>query len=403
MLDVIVAGAGPAGSMAALVLARAGARVLIVDRETFPRDKLCGDTLNPGALELLASLGLIGGPLEQARPLSGMLLSGPGARVRAEYGAGIAARVVRRYDLDLWLLERAIAAGARFESAMVARQPLLAVGGALPVVRGLVLSPRNRPAEASRIPATMVLAADGSRSALARTLGLSHTPRRPRRWAYGVYATGVEGLSDVGEMHVRHSSYLGIAPVTDTLANICVVTGPRPPSRNPLEVVKQIIAADAAIAERFRAATFVGRPRVLGPLATDAVDVGVEGLLLAGDAAGFIDPITGDGLHLAIQGGVLAAEQALHALETSDFRGAPARLAEARRGALGPKLRFNRAVRIVTGSPLAIRMASLGASLAPDLMRQIVRYAGDVGSDPGAAKWSPGPSGPGSREHRPRA
>src|SRR5438093_1285007 len=82
LLDVLIAGAGPAGSMAALVLARHGARVLIVDREIFPRDKLCGDTLNPGALALLASLGLSGGPLVTARPLAGMLLSGPRVSVR---------------------------------------------------------------------------------------------------------------------------------------------------------------------------------------------------------------------------------------------------------------------------------------------------------------------------------
>jgi len=71
MLDVIIAGAGPAGSVAATLLARAGARVLIVDRETFPRDKLCGDTLNPGVVKLLQSIDLWGGPLASA-PLSSL-------------------------------------------------------------------------------------------------------------------------------------------------------------------------------------------------------------------------------------------------------------------------------------------------------------------------------------------
>ena len=66
MLDVLIAGAGPAGSVAATLLARAGARVLIVDRETFPRDKLCGDTLNPGVVKLLQSIDLWGGPLATA-------------------------------------------------------------------------------------------------------------------------------------------------------------------------------------------------------------------------------------------------------------------------------------------------------------------------------------------------
>ena len=68
MLDVLIVGAGPAGSIAALVLARAGARVLVIDREKFPRHKLCGDTLNPGTVALLASLGLDDGPLKTAVP-----------------------------------------------------------------------------------------------------------------------------------------------------------------------------------------------------------------------------------------------------------------------------------------------------------------------------------------------
>ena len=83
MLDVLIAGAGPAGAMAALVLARAGARVVVIDRERFPRDKLCGDTLNPGAVRLLASFGLTGGALDSAVHLSGMRLTGPNASVRA--------------------------------------------------------------------------------------------------------------------------------------------------------------------------------------------------------------------------------------------------------------------------------------------------------------------------------
>ena len=58
--DVLVVGAGPAGAVAATVLARAGARVRVIDRDTFPRDKLCGDTLNPGTLAMLRRLGLAG-------------------------------------------------------------------------------------------------------------------------------------------------------------------------------------------------------------------------------------------------------------------------------------------------------------------------------------------------------
>jgi flavin-dependent dehydrogenase len=109
---------------------------------------------------------------------------------------------------------------------------------------------------------------------------------------------------------------------------------------------------------------------------------GVEGLLLAGDAAGFVDPMTGDGLHLAMRGAMLAAEETLRALETPDLAAAPARLAAARRQAFGRKLRFNRAIRSIAESPLAIGLLSYSAAVVPAFMTPIVRYAGDVGAGP---------------------
>jgi flavin-dependent dehydrogenase len=391
VLDVIVAGAGPAGSIAALTLARAGARVLIIDRATFPRDKLCGDTVNPGALDLLASIDLTGGPLASGRPLAGMLLSGPRVSVRTLYGSDVVGRAVIRRDLDAWLLSQAIRAGARFEGGVVAQEPLFAEVGGRRVVRGLALASRGHLDRTSRMPASLVIAADGSRSALARGLGLIGTPKGPRRWAFGAYATGVTGTSDVGEMHVRRNAYLGIAPLTDDVVNVCVVTGPRPAGRGALEIIRRVIDQDPSLAARFETATFIGRPSVLGPLASDAAAPGVEGLLLAGDAAGFIDPMTGDGLHLAIRGALLAAREALRGFETADFRCSVKRLASARDRALGAKLRFNRSMRFIAGSPAAIGLASWSAAIAPGLMRCVVRYAGDV-------RIRPQPGGPRPQE-----
>src|SRR4029453_16380288 len=143
MLDGLIAGGGPAGSIAALVLARAGARVLVVDRETFPRDKLCGDTLNPGAIRLLASLGLTGGPLETAKPPAGMIVTGGRKSVEARYPGQQAGLALTRTDLDAWLLDQAIAAGARFESGLIARRALLDGAHGRPLVRGLSLDPRG--------------------------------------------------------------------------------------------------------------------------------------------------------------------------------------------------------------------------------------------------------------------
>src|SRR5262249_58463072 len=136
-----------------------------------------------------------------------------------------------------------------------------------------------------------------------------------------------------------------IAPVTDTLSNVCVVTGSRPEGRTPIDVIRRAIAADAKLAARFESVSFESRVSVLGPLAVEARAAGVAGLLLAGDAAGFVDPMTGDGLHLAMRGAALAADEILYVLEHGDPTGAPGRLAQARDRMLGSKLRFNRAVR----------------------------------------------------------
>src|SRR5262245_52167660 len=293
MLDCLIAGAGPAGSVAATLLARTGARVLIVDRETFPRDKLCGDTINPGVVKLLQSLDLWGGPLATAPQLAGMVLTGPTERVEGRYGDGVAGRAITRRELDGWLLDRAIAAGARFEPGEIVRGPLIDDSHGVKVVRGLGLSRRGQGSQTTRVPAAMTLAADGRRSVLARALGLSRHPKRPRRWAFGVYMRDIEELSDVGEMHIRPASYLGVAPLQGGIANVCAVTGPRPAGRTPEDVVRHAIARDPAIAARFTRAAFVSPVSVLGPLAVETSAPGVDGMLLVGDAAGFVDPMTG--------------------------------------------------------------------------------------------------------------
>ena len=379
MLDVLIAGAGPAGSIAALVLARAGARVLLVDRETFPREKLCGDTLNPGAIRFLASLGLTGGPLERAKPLAGMIVTGPHQRrVDARYPGNQVGLALTRTDLDEWLLHRAIRAGARFEPGLIARRPLLDTLNGRPLVRGLALDRRRSAGQSIRMPATMTIAADGRHSTVARSMNLVSTPARPRRWAFGVYVTGIEDVTDLGEMHVRPKYYLGIAPLLGDVSNVCVVTGPRPDGRSPVEIVRRAIDAEPALKRRFARAEFVGNVRVLGPLAVNARRAGTDGLLLAGDAAGFVDPMTGDGLSLAMRGAQLAALEALRTLENGDFSGAVLRLDAARQSAFRAKLRFNRFVRRLVDSPVAIELAGVGATIAPGLVERAVRFAGEA-------------------------
>jgi len=374
--DVVVAGAGPAGAIAAWRLARAGARVLIVDRDRWPRRKLCGDTLNPGAVAWLAARDFLDGPLAGALRLGGMRVSGPGREVRCPYRTGVFGLALTREVLDAWLLDRAVRAGAEFADQVTVRAPIWTGRDARDV--GGVRATSGDARTPVTLPARLVIAADGRSSTLARAVTLTERVRRPRRWAYGVYATGVGDLADHGEMHIGAGRYLGIAPLGGDLCNVCAVTASRLGGRAPLDVVRETIDADPRLAARFARASFESDVVVLGPLAVETAAAGVPGLLLAGDAAGFIDPMTGDGLHLALRGAELAAEAAAAALATGAFADAPVALARARRRAFAGKLRFNRVLRALVDSPRAIRLADRAAAVAPGLIRQLVHVAGDA-------------------------
>ena len=378
MYDVIVCGAGPAGSVAATVLARGGARVLMLDRARFPRDKLCGDTLNPGALAVLRRLGLAEAFEAAALPVDGMIVTGErGVRVRCAYGQGLRGLAIARRDLDAALARGAVRAGVRFEDGVLVRGPLIDTrggDGGEARVRGVVIAGRD--GRDVRVPAPLVIAADGRRSRLALPLGLVRHPASPRRWAIGGYFEGVAGVTSFGEMHVRRGRYIGVAPVPSGLTNVCVVVpaGERFVARALLE---RTVAADPQLRERFAGARLASAAAVIGPLAVDADAAGVPGLLLAGDAAGFIDPMTGDGLRFAVRGGELAAEAALAA-----FAGQSAtphvRLGRARRLEFSAKWRFNRALRRLVDRAVTVELAGAVAAAAPWMLRRTIGFAGDV-------------------------
>jgi menaquinone-9 beta-reductase len=214
-------------------------------------------------------------------------------------------------------------------------------------------------------------------------VGLLRVPARPRRWAVGGYFEGVEGLSTAGEMHVRPAHYFGIAPMPGRIANACLVA---PLQRgqtwgDPARVLTCALAADPQLGPRFTRARLTAPPTVLGPMALDASGAGVPGLLLAGDAAGFIDPMTGDGLRLALEGAVLAAHVAADVLAGRVTpTDAPARLLRRRSAAFSSKWRFNRALRRLVASPGAVHGATIAARLLPRVFEAMIRYAGDCGT-----------------------
>src|SRR3977135_3400817 len=94
--DVVIVGAGPAGAVAATILARAGARVRLVDRATFPRDKLCGDTINPGTFALLERLGMAEAFVARSLAIGGMVVTGEGRVIEAPYPDGLRGHALLR-------------------------------------------------------------------------------------------------------------------------------------------------------------------------------------------------------------------------------------------------------------------------------------------------------------------
>ena len=382
MIDVVISGAGPAGAVAAIVLARAGARVMLLDRATFPREKLCGDTVNPGTLALLRRLGLAAIVESRGLPVSGMLVTGEhGVAIEGRYPRGLSGRAIVRAELDLALVRDAIEAGVVFEPGTAVRSALVRDRGGRSIVGGVTVS-RGAGAAVHDIDAPITLAADGRHSVLAFSLGLARHPASPRRWAAGAYFEGVharDASTAVGEMHIRRGQYIGVAPLPDGRTNVCLVKPSAGGDRafaDPAAALNAAIAGEPILADRFRRATMIAPPVVLGPLAVESTGDAIEGLLTAGDASGFVDPMTGDGLRFAIRGGELAAETALRVLEHG-WTGAHAALQDARRREFSGKWRFNRALRSLVSSPAAVAAAAAAAPFAPAVVRSIVARAGD--------------------------
>jgi flavin-dependent dehydrogenase len=394
MDDVVIVGAGPAGAVAGAILARAGVRVRLVDRATFPRDKLCGDTINPGTLARLRSLGLSDDVDRRGLRVDGMVVTSErGLAIVGRYPRGMHGRAIVRRDLDWMLVQQAVAAGCQLDARVTVRGAIVDASGAAARVCGVAVDD-NGSERALRAPVT--IAADGRRSAVAFGLGLARHPDRPRRWAIGAYLENFMPLgvrppsgpvpdprltSCLGEMHVRSNCYIGVAAVPGGLTNVCLVKPSRPADRDfhdPRGQLTRELARDPLLRDRAAGARLVAPPVVLGPLAVDNRSATLDGLLLAGDAAGFVDPMTGDGLRFAVRGAELAAAAALHVLEHG-WHGVHARLARQRRREFAGKQRFNRALRALVASPRAIDAAAFVSRVTPAVLRAAIVRAGDCG------------------------
>ena len=372
--EVIVVGAGPAGVATAVFLHQQGHHVLLLDEARFPRDKVCGEGISPQAWRLLELLGF----QERVQalrphPLRGMTLVAPdGTSFRGDYRErqGLA---VRRWDFDQVLLEGARASGVEVQEACRVTDLVMENGE----VHGVVME-RGRGPET--LGARLVVGADGRRSVVARRLGLLSEHPRFRKFAVRGYWEGMEGLEERGEMHVGGGGYCGIAPLTPARANVAFVLdqADMAPSAGDLEGFYRTTIARRwpRIAERLTRATLCDSPRAIGPLALVARRVSAPGGLLVGDAAGFYDPFTGEGVTLALRGAEIAsqvAHQALRAARLGDLRLYDRR----RRAATEGKFRFNRLLQTVVGRPALANLVAHRLAERPDLADRLVGIAGD--------------------------
>ena len=376
--DVLVVGAGPAGTTAAAHLAASGWKVLLADRAVFPRPKPCGDYCNPGATRLLASLGLI--PQLAAVEtgfIEGMtVVAQDGSRFQETFPAGCGA-LIRRERLDAILLRRAEQCGVEIVEGF--RVDTVTVNDSVEV--------RSEPSGRA-LRARLLIAADGMRSIAAQRLGLlSRLP--DGRFSVGAYFAGIPG-SPAGELYLGGGLYGGVARFGDGTANVCLAL-PRAlfRGRTPDETFEQGVRALPSLREAMRPWTRESPFRVTGPLGFSRHPVVADRAMLAGDAAGQVEPLTGQGISFALTSGLLAAEEATRALASGDLSARALRPYERRRAAvLGPRIRMMKLVSALALRPRVTPALVRRLAAHPELARHLLGATGDV-LGPGAV-LSPG-------------
>lgn len=363
MPDVVVVGGGPAGAACALSLARRGVAVTLVERQRFPRRKVCGEYLNGGAVAALADLGLGERVGRVARPLRGLRLVPPGADT-LELPFPAPSLACERSVLDSLLLDAAREAGARVVRGH-AEDLVFTEGRACGVVV------RDDDGARRALAARVVVGADGAGSLVARKLGLARPLRGIRRFALGGHYRGFGNLAGHVEMYVGTGAYFALNPLDEERANVMVVVRDRDLGAWSGAVDDGMRGKAAALGRGHRDfghAERLGARVSVGPLAFDVNAVLRAGAVLIGDAAGFLNPFTGQGVYLALRGAREAAEAiAAGFTDTARAEAALANYAARRERDFLIRKRLTRVVNVLVDVPPLARRAVARLGARPDL------------------------------------
>ncbi|HEX2091939.1 MAG TPA: FAD-dependent monooxygenase, partial [Longimicrobiaceae bacterium] len=346
--------------------------VLLLDRAEFPRRKPCGECVNPAGVEALRSLGVLAAvEAEGPARLEGWRIRvGEGPGFEGAFPPGRIGLGIPRETLDRILLEHAHACGAEVRTGECVRD-LLRDGAR---AAGVVVDGAEGDRE---VRARIVVGADGIRSVVLRRLGLLRRPPRLRKVALTAHLRGVEGLGTRGELRVRGDGCFGVAGVGEGICNATVViAGGR----------ARHVGGDAAgfFDRAVREYGLRGVERTEDVLATGPFDWPVRsavapGALLVGDAAGYYDPFTGEGIFRALRGAELAAETIHSALVRGDTSAAAlAPYERARRRAFAPGERLQRVIEGFVSRPRALAVVARRLHRRRDLADALIRVTGDL-------------------------
>lgn len=368
--DVLVVGAGPAGSAVAGALAAQGREVLLVEASAHPRPKACAEYASPRIAEELQRLGLADAAWQgDALPLAGMrVIRGPDAvdiRYRDARGARTAWGL-DRLAFDALLAAHAVARGARLTEHATFERLLWAEG----TVAGARLRTADGPLE---VGCRTLIGADGARSPVARQLGVERPVRAPRRLGMVAHYEGLADLTDHGEMHVGPGWYVGLAPLGRDRLNVGMALpmngGSRQAARRRFEAA---IAGIPAVAERLAGRRRLTPIRGASPIGHRVSRAAGPGWMLIGDAAGFIDPFTGEGIYRALRSARAAAE----ALADGDA-GAEERYLALRHGAFAAKDALTWLVQGMLAAPPLMGYALRRLAARPDAADRLGSALGD--------------------------